>query len=55
MDKILDRKSFEVEGHWPLWPDKKKTTTQNRQNSNAKKTLKTKPNYEYPNVIVKPY
>jgi len=19
MDKILDRKSFEVGGHWPLW------------------------------------
>jgi len=21
MDKILDRKSFEVGGHWPLWRD----------------------------------
>ena len=30
MDKIWDRKSFEVVGHWPL-------TTQNRQKSNAKK------------------
>ena len=40
MDKILDRNPFEVGGHWPLWPDKKQTTTQNRQKSNAKKTLK---------------
>ena len=54
MDKILDRKSFEVGGHWPLWPDKK-TTTHNRQKPNAKKTLKTTPKYEYPNVIVKQY
>ena len=23
MDKIWDRKSFEVGGHWPLWPTKK--------------------------------
>jgi len=29
MDKIKDRKSFEVGGLWPLW--------QNRQKSNAKK------------------
>ena len=24
MDKIWDRKSFEVGGHWPLWWDEKK-------------------------------
>jgi len=39
MDKIWDRKSSEVGGHWLLcrgW--KKRMTTQNRQKSNAKKT-----------------
>ena len=37
MDKIWDRKSFEVGGHWPLWRGwKKRMTTQNRQKSNAK-------------------
>ena len=36
MDKIWDRKSFEVGGHWPLCGDeKKRMTTQNRQKSNA--------------------
>jgi len=38
MDKNWDRKSFEVGGHWPLWPGRKtRMTTQNRQRSNAKK------------------
>ena len=38
MDKIWDRKSFEVGGHWPLWRGwKTRMTTQNRQMSNAKK------------------
>ena len=38
MDKIWDRKSFEVGGNWPLWRRwKKRMTTQNRHNSNAKK------------------
>jgi len=40
MDKIWDRKSFEVGSHWPLlrgW--KHRMTTQNRQMSNAKKTF----------------
>ena len=38
MDNIWDRKSFEVGGHWPLWRGlKKRMTTQNRQQSNAKK------------------
>ena len=38
MDKIWDRKSFEVGGHWPLWLQcKNRNTTQNRQKSNAKK------------------
>ena len=38
MDKIWDRKSFEVRGHWPLWRGwKNRMTTQNRQKSNAKK------------------
>ena len=37
MDKILDRKSFEVGVHWSLWRGWKKTTMQNRQKSNAKK------------------
>ena len=41
MDKIWDRKSFEVGGHWPLWRGwKKRMTMQNRQKSNAKKILK---------------
>ena len=32
MDKIWDRKSFKVEGHWPLWRGRKKRmTTQKRQ------------------------
>jgi len=43
MDKILDRKSFEVGGHWPLWRGwKDRMTTQNRQKSNAKKTKNKK-------------
>jgi len=38
MDKIWDRKSFAVWGHWPLWWGWKiRITTQNRQKSNAKK------------------
>ena len=38
MDKIWDRKSLEVGGHWPVWRGwKKRMTTQNRQKSNAKK------------------
>ena len=42
MDKIRDRKSFEVGGHWPLWRGwKKRMTTQNRQKSNAEKREKT--------------
>ena len=41
MDKIWDRKSFEVGGHWLLWQGWKNwMTTQNRQKSNAKKPLK---------------
>ena len=41
MDKIWDRKSFEVGGHWPLWQGRKKRmTTQNRHKSNAKKKKK---------------
>ena len=42
MDKIWDRKFFEVRGHWPLWWRgwKKRMTTKNRQKSNAKKTKK---------------
>ena len=39
MDKIWDRKSIEVGGHWPLWREK---TMQNRQKSKAKKQNKTK-------------
>ena len=36
MDKIWDRKSFEVGGHWPLWWGwKNRMTTQNWQKSNA--------------------
>ena len=38
MDKIWDRKSFEVGGHWPLWRGWKNwMTTQSWQKSNAKK------------------
>ena len=34
MDKIWDRKSFKVGGHWPLWRGwKNRMTTQNRQKS----------------------
>ena len=43
MDKIWDRKSFAVGGHWPLgrgW--KNRMTMQNRQKSNAKKKKKEK-------------
>jgi len=37
MDKIWDRKSFKVGGHWRLWRGwKKRMTTQNRQMSTAK-------------------
>ena len=37
MDKIWDRKSFKIGGHWLLWRGwKKRTTTQNRQKLNAK-------------------
>ena len=43
MDKIWDRKCFEVGGHWPLWRRwKKRMTTQIRQKSNAKKKKKKK-------------
>jgi len=39
MDKIWDRKSFEVGGHWALWQGwKKRMTMQNRQKLNAKTT-----------------
>ena len=27
MDKIWDRKSFEVGGHWPLWQNRQKRRT----------------------------
>jgi len=38
MDKIWDRKSFKVGGHWQLWLGwKKRMTMQNRQKSNTKK------------------
>ena len=37
MDKIWDRKFFEVGGHWQLWRGgKKRMTMQNQQKSNAK-------------------
>ena len=58
MDKIWDRKSFEVGGHWPLCGDeKKRMTTQNRQKSNAnfflylkKKIVFDKEYYLHPTV-----
>ena len=51
MDKIWDRKSFEVWGHWPLWRGwKHRMTTQNRQKSNAKKKLQ---NYVHKVTILK--
>ena len=38
MDKIWDRKSFEVGGHWPLWRGwKNRMTTQNQHKSIPKK------------------
>ena len=49
MDNILDRKSFEVGGHWPLWREwKNRMTMQNRQKSNAKKNNKTNKTVNYP-------
>jgi len=40
MDKIWNRKSFEVRSHWPLWRGWKNwMTTRNRQKSNAKKMV----------------
>ena len=37
MDKIWDRKSFEVGCHWPLWRGwNNRMTTQKRQKLNAK-------------------
>ena len=43
MDKIWDRNSFEVGGHWPLWQGwKNRMTTQNRQKPNAKNKLRGK-------------
>ena len=43
MDKIWDRKSFEVGGHWPLWRGwKNRMTTQNRQKSRTLKKKKEK-------------
>jgi len=37
MDKIWDRKSFEVGGHWPLWRGWKPPNDRaDRQKSNAK-------------------
>ena len=54
MDKIWDRKSFEVGGHWPLWGGwKKRMTTQNRQKSNAKKEEEEENNYETSYAIYK--
>jgi len=42
MDKIWDRKFFEVGRHWPLWRGwKHRMTTQNRQKSTAKKITQT--------------
>ena len=38
MDKIWDRKSFEVGGHLPLWRGgKNRMTTQNRQKVESQK------------------
>ena len=40
MDTIWDKKSFEVEGHWPLWWGwKTRMTTQNRHKSKAKQKM----------------
>jgi len=41
MDKIWDRKSFEVGGHWPLWRDEKNELPRITDKSNAKKKQKT--------------
>ena len=44
LDKIWDRKSFEVGGHWLLWRGRtNRMTTQNRQKSYAKKQNKNSP------------
>ena len=48
MDKIWERKSFKVGGHWPLWRGwKTRMTTQNRQKSNAKKKVPPPKNHYY--------
>ena len=42
MDKIWDRKSFEVGGHWPLWRGLKNRMTRRTDKSRTlKKTPKT--------------
>ena len=47
MDKIWDRKSFEVGDHWPLWRGwKKRMITQNRHKSNANKNKLKNPNLD---------
>ena len=48
MDKIWDRKSFEVGGHWSA--GKKKMTMQNRQKSNANKKSTEKGIKEFLNI-----
>ena len=46
MDKIWDRKSFEVRGHWLLWREwKNRMTTQNQQKLNAEKNTKKQKNF----------
>ena len=45
MEKIWERKSFEVGGHWPLWQGwKNRMTMQNRHKSNDKNKKTSKPN-----------
>jgi len=41
MDKIWDRKSFEVGGHWPLWRGSKQRMTKKNR------TLKNKLTWTY--------
>ena len=45
MDKILDRKSFEVGGHWPLWRGEKNKLPCRTDKSGKLKKIKKYFNY----------
>ena len=55
MDKIWDRKSFEVGGHWPLWRDEKNEWPRRTDKSRTLKKNREKvcvlPVYEFSRII----